>query len=239
VSALGIHWRICMRSPLFDAGVISFSTLGRRLRAFDPAFTLLELLVGIVIVAALGTLAFASYHRVHENTNASKDASNLRQLGMATAVYWTDYGCLPNEAWPTTLNPRYISSWNSFHSPFDDRRPTEDPRTAPASYDLNGNLLGLRPVQVVSPSTCIFMAPLMADAARLQFMSTGWSPSLPSPLSIGSNGTGATGGTHRNGTQITVLFSDMHAGAMEMSTFHSKMPNPEAGHAITDIRWNQ
>jgi type II secretory pathway pseudopilin PulG len=203
------------------------------------ALTLIELLVVFLIAAVLGAMTLTGYRLVHESSSASKDVNNLRQLALGINAYCTDYGFLPNEAWPTTLNPRYIPNWTSFQSPFDKRPGSEDPRAAPVSYDVNANLQGLRPTQIVSPTRCIFMAPLLSNPDHLQFTSTGWNPSLPAPLSIESNGVGATGGTHQNRTQISVILYDMHAASMDMATFHSRIQNPESDAEVTDLRWNE
>src|SRR5438128_2697672 len=73
----------------------------------EPAFTLLELLVVIVIVALLGAIGMPVYHKITESAYASKEVSNLRQLGIAMNLYLDDNGCFPGEQWPASLNPRY------------------------------------------------------------------------------------------------------------------------------------
>ena len=56
-------------------------------RRKTPAFTLLELLVVIGIVAVLAALAFPVTQRVMESARATACISNLRQLGAALGLY--------------------------------------------------------------------------------------------------------------------------------------------------------
>ena len=51
------------------------------------AFTLVELLVVVAVIAIIGALAFPAYQRVVESGRATACTSNLRQLGVALAVY--------------------------------------------------------------------------------------------------------------------------------------------------------
>lgn len=55
------------------------------------AFTLIELLIVISIVALLAALLFPVFARSRENANRSTCASNLRQIGLATLQYAQDY----------------------------------------------------------------------------------------------------------------------------------------------------
>ena len=55
------------------------------------AFTLLELLVVIGIIALLAGLAFPAYHHVTQNARAVACLSNLRQLGAGLNGYLNDH----------------------------------------------------------------------------------------------------------------------------------------------------
>jgi prepilin-type N-terminal cleavage/methylation domain-containing protein len=55
------------------------------------AFTLVELLVVIAIIAILAALLFPSFARARESARSITCTSNLRQIGMALAMYRQDY----------------------------------------------------------------------------------------------------------------------------------------------------
>ena len=58
-------------------------------------FTLVELLVVVVIIAALAGLVFSIANRGLRSARATKDISNLRQCGLALITYTTDLGYFP------------------------------------------------------------------------------------------------------------------------------------------------
>ncbi len=59
------------------------------------AFTLIELLVAITIVAILAAILFPVFSRVREKARQTSCLSNLRQQGMAIAMYTQDYEAFP------------------------------------------------------------------------------------------------------------------------------------------------
>ncbi len=54
------------------------------------AFTLIEMLVVIAIIATLAALLFPAVSSMQERGKATQDLSNLRQVGMATQLYLND-----------------------------------------------------------------------------------------------------------------------------------------------------
>jgi prepilin-type N-terminal cleavage/methylation domain-containing protein len=220
--------------------ISAFSLMNIRFQTIRcRAFTMAELLVTLAIIAILISIAVPVYRSLVEKSRVTADLSNLRQLGLATRAFTNDHGYIMGAPWPTSLNPAYLPDWRPFKSPFDKRPASDKPETAPVSYDLNGHLWGLRPVQIASSSNCILFSPLLADPERLQFMSTAWLPSTPAPLSIGSCGEMAKGGTHLGGSEINVIYCDLHAASIPMTDFHSPLPNPEEASPISDLRWNR
>ena len=55
------------------------------------AFTLIELLIVIAIIAVLAALLFPVFSRTREKARQTSCASNLKELGLATALYAHDY----------------------------------------------------------------------------------------------------------------------------------------------------
>lgn len=69
-------------------------------------FTLVELLVVIVIIAALGSLVFVMAQRGMRSARAATEANNLRQTGTALTSLASDLGY-----YPTGYNPNTQESW--------------------------------------------------------------------------------------------------------------------------------
>ena len=56
------------------------------------AFSLVELLLVIVVLAILGTIAVPAVGGAIEKSNTAKDISNLRQIGSGVQMYTSDHG---------------------------------------------------------------------------------------------------------------------------------------------------
>ncbi len=208
------------------------------------AFTLIELLVVIATIFILGALTLSVSSGVLQRAKATKDMSNLRQIGMAIQMYLNDNNqILPASAiWPGTsttpvLYQKYIATRRVFQSPFDKRTPAETD-TAPVSYSINHNMyvkLGTNPnvLNVVSPSSTFLMAPnypnVPGNPAKIASWGTSNTTNAPD-LPVG--GAGETTGTHNNGRQITVLFCDWHTETLTFGpattagTFQDSTSNP-------------
>jgi prepilin-type N-terminal cleavage/methylation domain-containing protein len=137
----------------------------------DRAFTLIELLVVIVTIGILAAIFIPSLRSALESAKATKDLSNLRQIGALMQSYLNDKDqILPTTAtWPGTsttpvLYPKYLGTRRVFQSPFD-KRPSSEDDSAPVSYSINHNLydstVGVSGniLKVVSPASTFFMAP--------------------------------------------------------------------------------
>ena len=192
----------------------------------ERAFTLIELLIVIATIAILAGLAIPALNSVYERAKVTKDMSNLRQIGLGMQLYLNDKdGVLPViDAAPgigtsliPVIFPKYIATKRVFQSPFDKRAASETDN-APVSYGINANMYTASPgiagntARVVSPSSTIFMAPNYNGNPGLVASWTGVAAAVPN-LAPGG-GPGMTTGPQRNGTQINVLFCDLHAETM-------------------------
>ncbi len=105
-----------MKSPLHFAGP---TTCARR-----AAFTLVEVLVVIVIIAVLAAFAFPSLRSMMRNGDQTAGLSNMRQIGAAFVIYASEHDSqLPNPAqrkptlsWPKALGP-YLKDVRVFAAP--------------------------------------------------------------------------------------------------------------------------
>lgn len=82
-----------------------FSALARRSGAFRQAFSLIEMLVVIAIIAVLATLLLPALARAKATAQRIKCLSNLRQIGIANANYVGDF-----QAYPPWAPTRFLNS---------------------------------------------------------------------------------------------------------------------------------
>ncbi len=91
---------------------------GSRPSALEPracrcGFTLIELLVVIAIISILAALLLPALTRSKASAGRAACASNLRQLGLATRLYWDDYSgrCFQWYAGVTNNGQLYWFGW--------------------------------------------------------------------------------------------------------------------------------
>jgi len=87
------------------------------------AFTLIELLIVIAIIAILAALLFPGLKAVNASRDESVALSNMRQIGVAFSLYANDNsyllpGRVTSNKWPTLLS-RYLSDIRVYASSFD------------------------------------------------------------------------------------------------------------------------
>ncbi len=110
----------CRIGALLNSGP-RFSTLDSR----QWAFTLIELLVVIAIIAILSAMLLPVLARGRLSAQRASCESNLRQLGVATELYWDDNGGNCFECGPTNINSGqlwwfgWLGSGTEGHRPFD------------------------------------------------------------------------------------------------------------------------
>jgi len=204
-------------------------------------FTLIEFLVTIAAIGILAAILIPSLYSALESAKATKDLSNLRQIGALMQSYLNDKDqVLPATAtWPGTtgtpvLYPKYVGSRRIFQSPFD-KRPGLETDLAPVSYSINTNMYAASPgisgnvLKVTSPSMTFFMAPTYTGNPG---SASSWAGTATSTPDLPVGGTGETMGTQRNGTKINVLFCDWHTETVTFGpagtagTFQDAVTNP-------------
>jgi prepilin-type N-terminal cleavage/methylation domain-containing protein/prepilin-type processing-associated H-X9-DG protein len=201
----------------------------------ERAFTLIEVLVVIAIITILAAILIPSLKSALESAKATKDLSNLRQIGMAMQTYLNDNDqILPiSTTWPGTaaspvLYPKYVATRKVFQSPFDKRPPSEaNDGTPPVSYSINTNMylkFGVNPsmLKVVSPASTFWMAPVYNGPPGSASSWQGTAGNAPDLLVGG--GPGETTGTHRSGAKINVLFCDWHTETLTFGPNASPAP---------------
>lgn len=188
------------------------------------AFTLIELVVVIAVIAILASIALPVFSSVQEKAQITQDLNNLRQIGIATQTYMNDNdGVIFLTDQATTplmksLHPKYLPAWKIFQSPFDRRSSVESDTTAPISYGLNLNAVGLSIDKVRKSTLFILLAPAQNSDARVNF--SGVSASTVTVLRASSTPGGAVaGGTQKKRTSINALFADLHSESLSWATF--------------------
>jgi prepilin-type N-terminal cleavage/methylation domain-containing protein/prepilin-type processing-associated H-X9-DG protein len=88
------------------------SMLGRR-----SGFTLIELLVVIAIIAILAAILFPVFARAREKARQSACQSNLKQIGIASAMYAQDYDETLVRAW-RIVNSQDGTTWADMLMPY-------------------------------------------------------------------------------------------------------------------------
>ena len=205
---------------------------------FSRAFTLIEVIVVLAIIAILMSLVYPMYLNMSERAKATKEMSNLRQIGLATQTYVNDNdGVLfsPATPWSSQLeqNKKYLSVWRVLQSAFDKRPASEGGSvTTPISYGVNFNIYPLgaaMPVsKITNPTGFILFAPAQASGATVSFQGLATS-ALPGVYvnAVGGNtvqsspGGNVTNGTYNSRRLISALFADLHCEAMSWTTFAS------------------
>jgi prepilin-type N-terminal cleavage/methylation domain-containing protein/prepilin-type processing-associated H-X9-DG protein len=137
------------------------------------AFTLLELLVVMAVIALLAALLLPAYHRITAAGRASACISNLRNLGMGLTAYLTDN----DNRMPTLLTgrdskadevpvidntlDRYVTEKNAFACPADAKFAAASGTSYLWNVTLNGQALAsLNFLGLVDQRSRI---PIMAD----------------------------------------------------------------------------
>lgn len=202
-------------------------------------FTLIELLVVIAIIAVLAGIALPVFSSVQERARVTQDMNNLRQLGIGTQMYLNDNDgvlLLPDPAWATTLQAKYLPQWKVFQSPFDNR-PSTEATPAPVSYGMNANAKG------ASATTTLPYDKITNTTAFIMFAAR---PTISTTLAFDGTSNNArtvdrpgaatpSFGTHNGRGRIDVCLADWHAENMSWATFAAPASDSDP---TTKQRWN-
>ena len=186
------------------------------------AFTLVELLIVMAVITILAGLALPVFTSVQEKARITQDLSNLRQLGIATQTYLNDNDGVIFAAdqlttpWVKCLHPKYLPDWKIFQSPMDGRSAAESETTAPVSYGLNLNAVGLSFDKIKKSTLFILLAPAQNSDAQVKFSGLSAATVL---RALSAPGGTATGGSQKKRTSIDALFADLHSESLPWTTF--------------------
>lgn len=145
-----------------------------RKQAGPRAFTLIELLIVIAIIALLAAILFPAFSRARENARRSSCQSNQKQVLLGLTQYTQDYDerypltlfASPNQCWHQVIQP-YIKTTKVFSCPSD-----KDPTIAgtcgstpvpifPTSYGYNIKFSPAVPLhvsKVINPATTVVIS---------------------------------------------------------------------------------
>ena len=84
-----------------------------------PAFTLIELLIVIAVIAVLAALLLPAIARAKESAHSATCRSNVHQLGLALTLYLGDYHHYPGAAPSAKMPGGY---WHDYLTPYCSRR---------------------------------------------------------------------------------------------------------------------
>ncbi|HEX3620023.1 MAG TPA: prepilin-type N-terminal cleavage/methylation domain-containing protein, partial [Candidatus Udaeobacter sp.] len=56
----------------------------------SPAFTIIEMIVVLAVIAIMMALVYPAYTTISQRAKATKDLSNLRQIGILMQTYLND-----------------------------------------------------------------------------------------------------------------------------------------------------
>ncbi len=143
----------------------------------EAAFTLVELLVVVAIIAILAAILFPVFARARENARRSSCQSNLKQMGIGLLQYTQDY----DERFPMGLS---TDGLGSFSTTFDHIQPYLKSRQigiCPSDGDAPDVALGLPGTTPISytANQKLTTAPGFGDAPSPSLAQIGQSARLP------------------------------------------------------------
>ena len=190
------------------------------------AFTLLEMLIAVAVLALLAALLFPMFTRSNTGGRRPVCQSNLKQIGLGFLQYAQDYDeKLPSTAapWADVLQP-YLKDWRVFQCPDTE---TSNGRTA---YFYNGRLASVSQSTIGNAASLLMAGDGLPDQApntALWQLPAAWVTDAGSPA-------------HRHLDAANYLFADGHikslaptliapsVGTPNQPTFRTKIVAPTA-----------
>jgi len=176
---------------------------------------LIELLVVIAIIAILAAILFPAFAKARENSRRTSCASNLKQLGLGFAQYFSDYDEMQcprviassQITWREFIYP-YVQSTAVYTCPDNPASIVNSNDNPPAagwngfpflkdSYNCDINTIGSSPINVSK----------IAAPAELILLTEGFDGHAELLLNSAADGTPPTGPAYSNGTGLMAMHS--------------------------------
>jgi prepilin-type N-terminal cleavage/methylation domain-containing protein len=209
--------------------------LSRRL-----AFTLIELLIVIAIIAVLIALLLPAVQKVRDSATRAKDQNNLRQLTLACANYETSIGHLPYHSTALGVNTDGVSGTVTFRLlPYIEQNALYLNALSGTTYtasSVSGIVKTL--ISPGDPTIDRFLTAKGAVASPTSYLANSWSGVIPIPSGATASRSGAFRGDKKwtlarfkDGASNTLLFAEGYALC--------GLPNPPATTPAPTYRsWN-
>jgi len=201
----------------------------------SPAFTLVELLTVVTIVAVLTSLGLAATRGVTEKTKTSRCLNDLRQLGVAVQLYVGDN----SGRFPNTSHQGVAASWTNtladfLKTNFLGRCCAVPKHRSRLTYAWNDSLADAQGYGVTapafrSPSTTMVVAELATNLTGEHFHFAG---TRGSASRITPNQFRGEVNVNCHGSSANYLFADGHVENLRWTAVQSRLTQPDSSFLV-------